>query len=839
MKRWHNYCAGLAALAGLAPLAQAQSFPGIPSPTPLPPVAAAAATAAPVAPAAPASNLWSFLCPTPEQKQACREKICQSQLGLLLNNTLAPVSFISGGILPRLCPGLPTAQELADQGPVGAAAKIKKMEAEAKARAAAVRYLGTVPCYYYPEAQDALVAALRKDPNECVRWEAAKALGNGCCCTRKTMAALAIVVSGSDKDGDPGEISERVKNAAEAALYHCLACYTEVAPAPKKTEAKPEGGSRPEGVPAPKPEPAPSGNTTAASGEFHIQLAAYYKRVDSLPMAEVVDGARRVLTETRNATSTPAASYMQPGSRGLWDIVAYAADAPRMVSATAPSVGGAPPAKTANPTEPPLMTQQPKEPEPPTDLYHLLMSRRKAAVEAQRDVVVPPPDPNPYATIPEPAPVPSPVVKEAVPDKSQATKAPVKTKRTFFAETFAPKKPLVADSDMPRDKISLGSVSSQSPIQVEQAAAKVETGDKSEPAKVAPAVPQHPVPPFTPYTRPNPAPMDQSGQQARPAPAPMAIPPVTMNPYPSSDGISAPTAVPAPLGQPASANPYPMLNGSLSSPAASSQLAPPSAASPYPVLSRSQPSAHTQVTMAPPVKANPYSGTSGFQSPTLNLTPVGTVTANPYGVITSAQTLEPAQPPAANPAPVKAYAMVNPAPAPALAQPAKAPLVAGNSNSLGDGRQTTVQVQPGNVKPAPSAFAAAGGTPAMSTPGLPSAPSLLRILKDSYDPFQREWAADKLSAVSWAVDEDVAAALVKTARADASAAVRVHCIRTLTLRHVNTPQVIGAIKDLKTDADPRVQHEADLALMRLGTNKATITGLSFQPGAVPIPGRSN
>src|SRR5207237_2362732 len=125
------------------------------------------------------------------------------------------------------CP--PAARDPADlakpsDSPAGAAAKIKADEAAAKARREAVRYLGTVDCHYWPEAQDALINALRADRNECVRLEAAWVLGRGCCCTKKTIVALSITVAGSDRDGNPYEDSDRVKAAAAAALAHCLGC---------------------------------------------------------------------------------------------------------------------------------------------------------------------------------------------------------------------------------------------------------------------------------------------------------------------------------------------------------------------------------------------------------------------------------------------------------------------------------------------------------------------------------------------------------------------------------------------------------------------------------------
>jgi hypothetical protein len=386
MKRWQKFCAGLAAVVGLMPQASAQQFPGIPSPTPAPAVPAVGAAAG--APAAPQANLFSFLCPTQDQKRACRECLCQSQLGLLFNNGLAPVTAFSGGLIPSLCPGTPTAAELADQGAVGAAARIKKEEAEAKARRAAVRYLGTVSCHYFPDAEKALIGSLRGDTNECVRWEAAMALGSGCCCTKKTIQALVICVSGSEEDKKPAEVSPRVKAAAEIALQHCLECYKEIVPA-KEKEKEPEGGTKPKGPetappPAPGAPPAPAARLDSA-----VQQTAYYDQVDSKPMPEIVINARRVLAQLHPqpvpATATAHLSALPTGERSVYNLLTGAfKQPPPKPAANGTDADGLVPQTTqvaSTAPKPPLI-----ELEPPTDLYHVLMARRqeRQAVASKR-----------------------------------------------------------------------------------------------------------------------------------------------------------------------------------------------------------------------------------------------------------------------------------------------------------------------------------------------------------------------------------------------------------------------------------------------------------------------
>ena len=55
------------------------------------------------------------------------------------------------------------------------------------------------------------------------------ALGNSCCCSEPVIDALEVSVSGTDRDGSPGERSVRVRDAAYFALQRCLACYVEPA----------------------------------------------------------------------------------------------------------------------------------------------------------------------------------------------------------------------------------------------------------------------------------------------------------------------------------------------------------------------------------------------------------------------------------------------------------------------------------------------------------------------------------------------------------------------------------------------------------------------------------
>src|SRR4029078_6283179 len=122
-----------------------------------------------------------------------KAKFCQSQIGSLVNNGLLPITAITGGLIGGCCPTPPPPEHLAaaeaQGGAQGVAAKIKAEEAQAKAKIAAIEYLATVDCRYWPEAEAALIAGLRAEKNECVRLAAAKVFASGCCCSSKVVKA--------------------------------------------------------------------------------------------------------------------------------------------------------------------------------------------------------------------------------------------------------------------------------------------------------------------------------------------------------------------------------------------------------------------------------------------------------------------------------------------------------------------------------------------------------------------------------------------------------------------------------------------------------------------------
>jgi hypothetical protein len=305
MKTWRKYLAALAACGGMTPVAWAQ----VPAAPAAPAVAGAPA-------AAPAGTIWDKLGLSHDSLAKCKEKFCGSPLGQLVNNGLKPASALTGGIL-GCCPDMPTAAQLAAAGAEGDAAKIKKDEIEAKKRQAAVRYLGTVDCHWWPDAQKGLINALRADKNECVRHEAALALTRGCCCTQAVIEALTICVSGSEKDGNPSENSERVRMQAQIALTHCLECVPQKVDTDNKEKPNIEkpGGKNANGT-----------SQTNAATAATAQLASYYGNEKPRTQSQIIEDARRAL-EAANNRSTQSA-MLPTGSRSLADIWSRASAMP-------------------------------------------------------------------------------------------------------------------------------------------------------------------------------------------------------------------------------------------------------------------------------------------------------------------------------------------------------------------------------------------------------------------------------------------------------------------------------------------------------------------------------
>jgi hypothetical protein len=437
--------AGALAVAGVTPSAMAQIDPAAVAGA----VAAPAPTPVYITPAAPAAprTLWNFLGISRSGHAACKQRLCNSQIGQMMNNAIAPMSGITGGMIPQFCSPVPTAAEAAAMAndkmvdpAVAAAAGIQASEAGAKARVTAIEYLGTVDCYYYPEAQAQILAALRTDPNECVRYAAARVLSNGCCCSKTAIDKLTVTVMGmaaidpkkKDKDtgmllatdDHPAETSERVRCAAMVALQHCLAS---VPPDPIEPELVPE----PEGMPPdqrrdPNPEGMKPNAASLAKTHDDLQRTAYQRALARKPMASVVRDAERALAIFSNLQEAPFST----GRRTLANAIKQAtaapnptpkAPAPALASVSAPAPSPEMPVESAvlevNPEENGGgMTAEEYLPEPSADSVI-----EPSVIDPAAPMELPPLPPDmdledaPAVNPAEVSPVAEPVVPEAEP----------------------------------------------------------------------------------------------------------------------------------------------------------------------------------------------------------------------------------------------------------------------------------------------------------------------------------------------------------------------------------------------------------------------------------------
>ncbi len=282
----------------------------------IPPVVAPAAVPPPqsalgLAPGAPPPGpptVWDKLGIGAQQQEFNRRQMCQTPAGKVMGAMLNPISKVTFGIIPPFCPITPSLQELLAPGPIGAASKVKMDKLNAEKRKQAVEELKDVDCHYWPEAEEALIAALRTDRNEGVRYTAANVLKEGKCCTNKTIEALSISATGSDRDGAPCETSALVRSTAAAALEHCLKCMCQnpcgrpecepgivVPPQEEKPREEPREPDRAVTPASAKPGPAPEPESDEAAQK--LQMKAYYDKVRKKPRDVVLAAGRESLAK--------------------------------------------------------------------------------------------------------------------------------------------------------------------------------------------------------------------------------------------------------------------------------------------------------------------------------------------------------------------------------------------------------------------------------------------------------------------------------------------------------------------------------------------------------------
>jgi hypothetical protein len=556
-----KYLLSTAATAALAASAEAQ-FPLQAAQGAAPPALATApppplATGIAPQPALPdGPTIWSKLGISKAQLEHNRRMHCRTPYGQLMSRIRAPLTAISGGLIPPFCPLTPSLAELQDPGVIGAAAKVKQDRAGAAQRIEAIKVLSGVDCSFWPEAEETLIGALRTDRNECVRYEAALALGSGCCCTCKVIVALSHTVSCSDKDGGFMEKSARVRAAAASALERCLAMNAgpelpAVAPPPvtgpeRKPEIPPEGGTPPDPntVKFVSPATAKPNPAAAPAPAKPLTFKEYYEIVPRVPRHQILAVARRSLEIGMQIGMSVSAEVIPA------DYAAAGFDAPVDIRPTA--------RKSSSLWDMLTRGTGPAESQP----VMAPMPAAKTTVVATKVVpiekVVKTPAPRPTVT-PAAAAGVAKVSPQAAP---KATPAPVPT----------PPKVVTVPAQLPPLKTEMAKPTLPPMPAPKPAAVQPASAPAPKPTFVQPAAtPARPTPPPMPAAvpaRPTPPPMPAAApvRPAQPVPAvpkvetppKVVVPPAPLPVVVPQTPPTTPTPAPAPAASPIPADPIPV-----------------------------------------------------------------------------------------------------------------------------------------------------------------------------------------------------------------------------------------------------------------------------------------
>lgn len=253
-------------------------------------------------------------------KNSICQKLKHSAIGGLVAEMRKPLSAITGGMVAPVA--APSSHEVAAAGPQGTAAQIQAIKIDAPKRVAAIAQLQGIDVRYHPEAAQTLIAALRADPSDCVRLEAARSIATLKTCTKPIAEALRICVEGLETDGNPAELSPAVQQQAAMALSCCLNCLSDSSAAPT-TETRPE-------YPVTTAAFTTNSSNFASPAKFATltpRSGNYYAQVASASRDQVASAAAQTLMRNSNllkaaGDSRNDATQLPPGSTpvGLFEI---------------------------------------------------------------------------------------------------------------------------------------------------------------------------------------------------------------------------------------------------------------------------------------------------------------------------------------------------------------------------------------------------------------------------------------------------------------------------------------------------------------------------------------
>lgn len=115
-------------------------------------------------------------------------------------------------------------------------------------------------------------------------------------------------------------------------------------------------------------------------------------------------------------------------------------------------------------------------------------------------------------------------------------------------------------------------------------------------------------------------------------------------------------------------------------------------------------------------------------------------------------------------------------------------------------------VQQVNYAPAPAAQTSTTG----------QVEQLIKVMRESPYPAQREWAAQSLLSFEWRAHPQVVPALLSSASQDPAPSVRAGCVSCLGRMGAAVEPVFATLHGMRNDIDPRVRQEVEQAFARLG-----------------------
>jgi hypothetical protein len=186
---------------------------------------------------------------------------------------------------------------------------IREDAVAARQRQTNMRFLARVDPRYWPDAQDVLILALRRDPSESVRIEAAAALGRGYYCTKASLRALTISLNASEEDGYPAEASARVRETARKSLRQYVDHFSQYLAPNVPLHDLPEHTKQPQFMRTNYRSQRPN---ESFSVPYDYLASVYYEHIQTLTWDTVLSDANKVLTARAVESSAASKKWTWP-----------------------------------------------------------------------------------------------------------------------------------------------------------------------------------------------------------------------------------------------------------------------------------------------------------------------------------------------------------------------------------------------------------------------------------------------------------------------------------------------------------------------------------------------